>query len=604
MDNLNGKQFLFDEAKNYADMGLPVGPAEGKAIKINGWSKLQPEDFLSDNTYNFWKNATGIGIVCGESSGIICLDIDIDKSINPELIDEITSKIPPILSGKIGNPNRRPAQFFKYNGEQSRKFNNIGVEILSTGNQTIIPPSKHPKFEQYQWVGTPLHKLSDIDELPVLPSGFIDWLIEKNQQHATDKTNAETPVTEKSTGRCSHGSHNTISALAYALFKQNYPFDLLLDRILKRDKELNYGADYLYFNCPSRPWKHKDTVKNAKDFLAEMFKRHETDVIEANPIPKENVESNENKEKKKEGITLLPLGELLSRPDEAIPYLVENLLPAGGTSIMAAKPKVGKTTLLRQLSLCVARGEMFLNRGCSKGPVIYFSVEEKIDEIKSHFRDMGADGKEEIYIFAERAPKDTIQQLKPLIIKIKPSLIILDTLFKVIRMKDENSYAAISDALEPVQELARESGAHIMCVHHAGKADREGGDGILGSTAILGAFDTAIIMTRNDKKRTIKTIQRYGTDLDESVLHWNKDTRMSSLGQENWKERSDERSKEILDFIRNIGQKVSFEDIKSGTGIDRKILRDALNKMVDLKLLGVSGLGIRGNPKMYSTGLF
>jgi hypothetical protein len=143
-----------------------------------------------------------------------------------------------------------------------------------------------------------------------------------------------------------------------------------------------------------------------------------------------------------------------------------------------------------------------------------------------------------------------------------------------------------------------------MCVHHAGKADREGADGILGSTAILGAFDTAIIMSRNNKKRTIKTIQRYGQDLDESVLFFDEETRLSSLGQESWKEKADERSKTILDFVRSVGKPVSFADIKSGTGIDVKILRETLQRMVDLKLIFVKGVGTKGDPKVYSIGLF
>jgi RecA-family ATPase len=300
---------------------------------------------------------------------------------------------------------------------------------------------------------------------------------------------------------------------------------------------------------------------------------------------------------------LLPLKDLLERPDELTQYLVDGLLPAGGTSIVAAKPKCGKTTLLRQLSLCVARGEMFLNRVCSKGPVIYFSVEEKIDEIKAHFKAMGANGSEEIYIFANRAPQDTIGKLKPIIEKIKPSLIILDTLFKIVRMKDANDYAAISTALEPIQDLARQSGSHVLCVHHAGKSDRDGADGILGSTAILGAFDTAIIMNRNNEKRTIKSIQRYGTDLEESALLFDLPTRRSSLGQENWKVKSDERADSILSFIRQAGQKVTVQEIKMATGMDKEVLLRTLKNMSNQKLVYSFGKGIKGDPLTFSSSI-
>jgi hypothetical protein len=600
-------ELLKAAAMKFGIMGMPVAPAKDKRVYIHGWSKLTAEDFFDEKYKSHWQTATGIGLVCGKQSNTIGLDIDLLLSTcDKVLLKKIVDRLPPILSGKSGNPDKRPTQFFRYNGEPGRKFTNIHVEILSDGNQTIIPPSRHPEFnKEYEWVGTPLYNL-DPDDLPTLPDGFIDFLEELNESMKPQKSETDKTLIAKN-GRCKSGSHNKLSALAVALFHDNYPFDRLVKRMIEEDRKINHDADYLYFNCPSRPWKNKGEKaiqENATDFVEEIFRNYgpggknvkaEVSRREFEPIPEQET---------KNEIELLTLKDLLNRPDEAIPYLVEGLLPAGGTSIMAAKPKVGKTTLLRQLSFAVATGDMFLNRRCAKGPVIYFSVEEKIDEIKNHFRDMGATGEEEIYIFAERAPSDTIKKLKPILQNLKPSLVILDTLFKIVRMKDENSYAAISEALEPLQELARESGAHVMCVHHAGKADREGADGILGSTAILGAFDTAIIMNRKDKARTIKTIQRYGTDLDESTLLWDKDTRRSMLGQENWKVKADERKNTILEFMRSVGQPLSFADLKEGTGIDTKLLRDMLQKLVEKKQLSVRGIGTKGDPKIYSIGLF
>lgn len=602
MDNLNGTQHLFDEATNYVKLGLPIVPAEGKAVKIERWTTLPAEEFLSAEYFSFWKRATGIGVLCGERSGIICIDIDLDKEKDKELVAEITSKLPPILSGKTGNPNRRASQFFRFNGEIGRKYNAIGVEVLSTGQQTIIPPSKHPNFDLYQWVGTPLNQL-DLDDLPTLPEGFIEWLEQKNEEIKNGGKTSTDKDLRKGDGRCKHNSHNVISALAFALFKQNYPFDRLVKAVIDKDKKINHDSDYYYFECPSRPWRKKTIEENAADFIEEFYKRHGPNYApEFEPVGQTGADK--QSEKPKDGIKLLSLGDLLKMPDEKTQYVVENLLPSGGTSIVAAKPKCGKTTLLRQLSLSVARGEMFLNRGTSKGSVVYLSVEEKREEIKNHFKDLGATGDEEIYIFAERAPKDTIAQLKPIVEEIKPSLIILDTLFKIVRVRDANDYATISAALEPIQDLARTSGAHILCVHHAGKADREDADGILGSTAIFGAFDTAIIMSRQKNNRTIKSIQRYGTDLEESVLHFDKITRSSRIGEEKWRAKVDERNGEVLDYMRQVGEKVTFADIKSGTGMDLKILRETLKFLIDKKIISVTGRGTKGNPHLYTVGMY
>jgi hypothetical protein len=319
----NGSFELIEEAKHYLKLGAPVGPAEGKAIKVPKWSTLTPTDFFQDKYLPYWQKATGIGVICGEQSKIICVDIDTEDK---ELIKKITAKLPPILSGKIGNPNRRPAQFFRYNGEKSKKFIDIGVEILSNGNQTIIPPSKHPKFSKYQWIGTPLHKI-DIDDLPTLPEGFIEFLEQLNDESKKYKTkldnktsseNANVNLPEYSPGRCRHGSHNKLSALGVALVKKNYDFDRLVNRLLKEDRKYNFKADKNYFSCPSRNWKHKQDIENAKDFVDELFMNHgpggrkvekrveepavnkmsnDFDIFKIPPIPREIVTEKNGKEK-------------------------------------------------------------------------------------------------------------------------------------------------------------------------------------------------------------------------------------------------------------------------------------------------------------------
>jgi RecA-family ATPase len=233
------------------------------------------------------------------------------------------------------------------------------------------------------------------------------------------------------------------------------------------------------------------------------------------------------------GLALTRLGDLLNEPEEQVAWLVDKVLPAGGFSLLVAKPKAGKSTLARNLALAVAQGRDFFGKPTQQGPVIYFALEEKRSEVKKHFRDMGATGDEEIYVFAASAPVDALKQLRAIAEEKKPALIIVDPLFRLTRVKDGNDYAQVTAALEPLLVLARETGAHVLCVHHLGKGERrDDGDGILGSTAIFAAVDTALIMKRTDRYRTISSQQRYGEDLPETVLHFDPTTRTVSLGGE------------------------------------------------------------------------
>jgi stage III sporulation protein SpoIIIAA len=52
----------------------------------------------------------------------------------------------------------------------------------------------------------------------------------------------------------------------------------------------------------------------------------------------------------------ITLNQLFSQPLAVIRFLIYNLLPASGLAILVGKPKSGKSTLVRQLILAVAKG--------------------------------------------------------------------------------------------------------------------------------------------------------------------------------------------------------------------------------------------------------
>ena len=92
------------------------------------------------------------------------------------------------------------------------------------------------------------------------------------------------------------------------------------------------------------------------------------------------------------GFNFTCLPDLLAEPPEEVEWCWDQTLPAGGLSILAAKPKVGKSTLARNLAFAVASGEEFLGRAINQGTVVYIALEEKRSEVQKHFSRMGASG--------------------------------------------------------------------------------------------------------------------------------------------------------------------------------------------------------------------
>ena len=292
------------------------------------------------------------------------------------------------------------------------------------------------------------------------------------------------------------------------------------------------------------------------------------------------------------------LANLLNEPEEIVTWVVDDLLPSGGFSILVAKPKVGKSTIARQLALSVARGEIFLGRQTIKGRVLYVSLEEKRHEVKKHFREMAADT-EDVGIYVGVAPEGAYKWLADEVTRQRPILVIVDTLFRFARVTDVSDYAKIITALDPLLALARENSAHLMVLHHARKTPGDGADVTLGSTAIFGTVDTAIILKRNNINRTLETQQRYGNDIPPTVLIFDSESRMTTLGGS--KEEEDIKSLEadILEFLRLVKEPPTETMINEEVGGKTLLLRKALRNLLLQEKITRTGAGVRGNPYLY-----
>jgi hypothetical protein len=182
----------------------------------------------------------------------------------------------------------------------------------------------------------------------------------------------------------------------------------------------------------------------------------------------------------------------------------------------------------------------------------------------------------------------------------KPVLVIVDPLFRFVRMKDGNDYAAVTNALEPLHALARETGAHVMAVHHMGKGDRQGGDSVLGSTALFAAVDTLLMMKRNEKYRTLSSIQRYGTDLEEITLQYDEQTRTVSAGVTRSEADEREAAVAIIEFLKTQPEPVEEATIHDSVEGRKKVMVKALRQAVKDGTINRTGAGKKGDVYRYS----
>lgn len=315
------------------------------------------------------------------------------------------------------------------------------------------------------------------------------------------------------------------------------------------------------------------------------------------PVSRLPLEKNEKRDIR---LSVVTVGELLAEPVEETPWQVEGLLPAGGLSILAGKPKAGKSTFARCLALAVARGNPILGRATQGGPVVYLGLEDKRGEVREHFRAMGA-GSDPLHVHTGPAPRETteaVDQLDKLIHEFGAKLAIIDTMLRFVRVRDVADYAEMTRALEPLLNLSRASECHVLAVYHAGKADREGLDAILGSVGIAAICDTGLILQRkSDGTRTLSAVQRYGADLPETVLELDPATRCIVAGGSVAERETAQLESAVLRAVAEGAR--SEKEIRDSVGGNSGKVGKTLRELHHAGRLTRTGEGKAGKPYLY-----
>ncbi len=150
--NLHGCKKQQATAVAYVRRGwrvIPV-PFREKKPRLAGWQKLRLAG--SELLNHFANEKMNIGVLLGEPSGIV--DVDLDA---PEALKLAADLLPPTDSifGRNGNPASHRIYAATVNGRSSAKFTGPAgdslVEIRSTGAQTLFPCSVHPTGDVIDW---------------------------------------------------------------------------------------------------------------------------------------------------------------------------------------------------------------------------------------------------------------------------------------------------------------------------------------------------------------------------------------------------------------------------------------------------------------------
>jgi RecA-family ATPase len=207
-------------------------------------------------------------------------------------------------------------------------------------------------------------------------------------------------------------------------------------------------------------------------------------------------------------------------------FVVDGLLRQGGLSLLAAKPKQGKSSNSRNIAVCVAQGVPCLGRDTTRGEVVLISLEDQADHVDDCLEALGwnAETDERIYII-EDVPATYAERLAQLDdgLSTHPNirLVVIDHLTKFLQVGDLNDYSKVQAPIKQLRDLAvRHPHVHVMALAHCKKSQDTGNifDSLLGSTALRGETDCNIALYQQNGQRCIEAEVRRGRKIDSTIL--------------------------------------------------------------------------------------
>lgn len=301
--------------------------------------------------------------------------------------------------------------------------------------------------------------------------------------------------------------------------------------------------------------------------------------------------------------------EIAERAPEAPPFVWSGYLYRKAVTILASKPKGGKSTITAALlEALTSDASQFLGREVLNGRAVF--VTEEGDSTLMHKLPQSA----QIRVLTRDSvwPKPSwtkmINAAAAEAVKWDCCLLVIDTFafWAQLAADKEKDAGAIGAALDVLIEAASVGDFSVLLIHHSKKGGGEDGESLRGSSAIAGAVDVILELERPDEtkpgQRSLLALSRYADTPGSMLVERSTEGAWRVIGS------SDDRAgaksvamrQEVLDVLEGETGGLSREDLIEATGKGWPKLLATLNALQREGLVAVDGAGRKGSPKVYS----
>ena len=274
-------------------------------------------------------------------------------------------------------------------------------------------------------------------------------------------------------------------------------------------------------------------------------------------------------------------------------FCVQTLLPQGVT-ILGGAPKIGKSWLVLDLCIRVAKGEGFWNLTTRKGTTLYLCLEDTQRRVQERLLSITDDVPANAFfaVTAKTLPDGLCDQIRQFVAEHPDTVLVTIDTFQMVRGNDTDiSYASDYQEVRQIKQLADELNISILLVHHLRKqSDSDPLNKLSGTTGISGAVDAVFVLDKSKRSQSNATLICTGRDIEyrELDLKFSKDTCAWELVADSAEEPMLFLPKEMVFFLDFMRETVSFSgsnseladafNTHSGVAISPKGLKQMMNK--------------------------
>ncbi len=487
-------------------MPVPVYPKEKRPIG-EGWQNLRLDESNIPQHFNDGQN---VGVLLGEpSGGLVDIDLDCEEAI--ALADVF---LPPTgaVFGRSGRPSSHRIYTVKLPPVGTERFvdpegKTTLVEMRSTGGQTVFPPSIHPSGEQVTWARDDGPEEVDGSTLrPQVARLAAAALLVRHWPRINGSRQDIALALAGGLSRAGWGEEDVadfIGAVADAADDEESE---------KRAEASKHTARHLAQDLPTTGWPRLAELLGEK-VVGKVCEWLGVQRQAWGEQSRTNSDEAGEAEQGRTKVKWVTAREFVAEQPEDVEWLWEGYVAPGNVTVISARPKGGKTTLVFHLLAALMGGRDFLGKATRQGKVLVMS-EEPSNLIRRRLANLGLTSDD--LLIAKRSDvtgwDDALALVQDAIEYDRLDLLVIDVLAAFWGIDDENGAGKVMAALQPLLKLAQKAEMAVLLLHHLRKSPGAEGTASRGSSALAGSADILVEIHRDEhaaRRRKLTAYSRY-----------------------------------------------------------------------------------------------